>query len=680
MKKIINMNLSGRVITIEEDAYQSLQGYIDSLKNYFANEEGRDEIISDIENRIAEILHDKLKKGAAAITISDVDEIQSSIGRPQDFDSNADNSTAAGATGGGGAQQSTYVRRGRLYRSSSDKIIGGVCGGMAAYFNVEVTIIRVIWAILFFAGGAGFLLYILLWIFLPENNVTASIERRLYRNPDDRMIGGVAGGLASYFGIDVWIPRLIFAFPFLISIIVTIATAIANDYWWGPSFIFSGSFGGTTLAAYIILWLLIPEAGTVSEKMAMRGERANLNTIRDNIQEEMRQFGDRARNFGRDVSDRARNLGREAGDAGRSFGQRAGAAAESAGKGIGNAIALIFKGFFFFITGIIAFSLLIALIAMLIGGVGIIPFSDFFLDGFWQTFFGWGAFIFLLIVPIVNLVVFVARRIRKKPVNKSLSIAFGILWAIGITSTVFFAATMVRDFQDNAQTKPAEIVNIKKPAGNRLVVALKEDNRFIRRWMQFAGIEKFSKDSLQSSWIYLKRTQSPDSSFHLLIVKKSFGPDNVTAQRYAREISYNVSQQDSVLYLDGYYSVLKGSKFRGQHITLELQVPVGATTFINEEVYEQFNRHGRNTRIRVSKNGRSREWYYDEDSNWEAGVNQTMTKDGAEPQKKNRSRAEIEQELRELDEEQQEDVKQRKIDSIERVKQRQIDSIENSGR
>ena len=75
MKKIININLSGRVIPIEDAAYDSLQRYIESLRRYFANEEGRDEIINDIESRIAELMNDRIKKGAACVTEYDIEQI-----------------------------------------------------------------------------------------------------------------------------------------------------------------------------------------------------------------------------------------------------------------------------------------------------------------------------------------------------------------------------------------------------------------------------------------------------------------------------------------------------------------------------------------------------------------------------------------------------------------------------
>src|ERR1700754_125819 len=86
MKKIININFHSRVIPIEETAYEILQQYIESLRRYFANEEGRDEIISDIENRFADLFSETLKKGAPCITDADVNTIITSMGRPEEFE------------------------------------------------------------------------------------------------------------------------------------------------------------------------------------------------------------------------------------------------------------------------------------------------------------------------------------------------------------------------------------------------------------------------------------------------------------------------------------------------------------------------------------------------------------------------------------------------------------------
>ena len=142
MKKIININLSGRVIPIEDSAYESLQRYIESLRRYFANEEGRDEIINDIESRIAELMNDKVRRGATAVTDADIDEIITSMGRVEDFERTDAEEKAFSASGQASAaysqtQSEQPRRKGRLYRDGSDKFLGGVCAGIANYMNVD---------------------------------------------------------------------------------------------------------------------------------------------------------------------------------------------------------------------------------------------------------------------------------------------------------------------------------------------------------------------------------------------------------------------------------------------------------------------------------------------------------------------------------------------------------------
>src|SRR5688500_3885188 len=86
MKKVININFQGRVIPIEESAFEILKLYIESLRRYFAKEEGRDEIINDIEGRIGELFAERLKTGSTCITDEDVNNVIAGMGRPEDFE------------------------------------------------------------------------------------------------------------------------------------------------------------------------------------------------------------------------------------------------------------------------------------------------------------------------------------------------------------------------------------------------------------------------------------------------------------------------------------------------------------------------------------------------------------------------------------------------------------------
>ena len=207
MKKIININLSGRVVPIEDSAYEKLQEYIESLRRYFANEEGRDEIINDIESRIAELMSEKVRKGADSITDADVNEIANSMGRPEDFEGEEikEQSYASSASTAGSSQQSTQsqappkTKRG-LYRDTSDKFIGGVCSGIAAYLNVDPAIVRILFAIITFGGfGLGFMAYIILWIVLPAKDVEGYAGKDYSVILKAGMIGGVCSGLGCLF-------------------------------------------------------------------------------------------------------------------------------------------------------------------------------------------------------------------------------------------------------------------------------------------------------------------------------------------------------------------------------------------------------------------------------------------------------------------------------------------------
>ncbi|MGN6418826.1 MAG: PspC domain-containing protein, partial [Pseudobacter sp.] len=285
MKKVININFQGRVIPIEETAFDLLKQYIDSLRSYFAREEGRDEIINDIESRIAELFSERLKKGAVCITDEDVNQISASIGRPEDFDDDG-GSTGTQETAGEEAKQSQSQQqqqsqpgagqyatgRGRLYRNTDDKILGGVCSGLANYLGIDPVILRILFVLLV---APLFWVYILLWIVVPGKSVQTNITKRLYRSSDDKVFAGVAGGLAQYFHIDAWIPRLIFALPLLIALVSGPFNFFFDHDWGfsiGPKFI-TGSLGSTLFITYIILWIAVPVAVTASEKLEMRGEK-----------------------------------------------------------------------------------------------------------------------------------------------------------------------------------------------------------------------------------------------------------------------------------------------------------------------------------------------------------------------------------------------------------------------
>ncbi|MCB0696183.1 MAG: PspC domain-containing protein [Chitinophagaceae bacterium] len=164
MQRIIQITIGGRVIPIEELAYARLNDYITLLERQFSGEPGRDEIILDIESRIAELFAIRLENGAQSIDTSDVQKVIATLGNPSDFNENS----------GAGSQQANYQYTSqyepstrRLYRNPKDKMLGGVCSGIANYFDIDTVLVRLVFAILFLTMGVGLLAYILAWIIIP---------------------------------------------------------------------------------------------------------------------------------------------------------------------------------------------------------------------------------------------------------------------------------------------------------------------------------------------------------------------------------------------------------------------------------------------------------------------------------------------------------------------------------
>jgi phage shock protein PspC (stress-responsive transcriptional regulator) len=650
MKKIININLSGRVIPIEDAAYESLQRYIESLRRYFANEEGRDEIINDIESRIAELMNDKVKKGAPAVSEADIEEIITAMGRVEDFEEVDAAEPAAAATGasagtsdkGGNNPFANFkTPRGRLYRDSTDKIVGGVGSGIANYLGIDPAIIRIILVLLMFGAGTGFFLYILLWIFVPKRPLVSTATKRFFRNPDDRILGGVAGGIGAYFNFQPWTVRLIFAAPLLLNIFFGILNGlffnIHGDVF--PNFLI-GSFTGTFILAYIILWIILPEAKSTYEKMEMRGENVDVNRIKQNVQSEMESFKTQAQAFGQEVKETAQTWSKEAqgyvSTRGKSFAHEVSQSARPVASGIGQVIGILFKAFIFFFAGIFALAFFAIVIAFVFGGFGEIA-NNFLLEGFSQKFLAWTSILLVFGVPLIAIITWLIRRImRVQSHSRYLPWVFGGLWVIGIIFAAIFAGTMVRSNRYYNKT-PQEIA-VTQP-GERMIIGVQEPP------IQYSGTYSFlndddndsegwdiTNDSLKLSNIKLRFEKSEDANYHVTVWKYSAGRNRNEAAARASQIAYTVTSLDSLLNLGSGFAVGKDQKFRGQKVIVTVRVPVGKRVRFDESVNDRL--HSWNVRIR-EKNTYSRyrkEWDIDWDDDlyyeWKPGVDYIMNPDG----------------------------------------------------
>ena len=179
MNKTISINLSGMLFNLEEAAYNQLLNYLQTIKNYFSAAEGRDEIIGDIESRIAELFQERLRN-KQVILEQDVEDIIEIMGKPEVYaeEATAEGASAAGnATSGGDqnfAQEGTFTKEKRhLFRDPDEGMLGGVCIGVGHYLGIDPVWLRIAFLVGLFFFGSGPLVYLILWIALPKAESTA---------------------------------------------------------------------------------------------------------------------------------------------------------------------------------------------------------------------------------------------------------------------------------------------------------------------------------------------------------------------------------------------------------------------------------------------------------------------------------------------------------------------------
>ncbi|MGL5637308.1 MAG: PspC domain-containing protein [Bacteroidales bacterium] len=190
MKKTLTINLNNTVFHIDEDAYEILQKYLDELKSYFATETDGAEIIGDVEARISELFSERMRYGLQVITTTNVEEIISMLGQPSDYglfeedsehfnDQNAENNEPKISV------EPTRIKK-RLYRDKDNAIIGGVASGLAAYLNIEASVLRLIMILIFFfmfitppTSLSFIFVYLIMWIIIPPaDSVAQKLEMK----------------------------------------------------------------------------------------------------------------------------------------------------------------------------------------------------------------------------------------------------------------------------------------------------------------------------------------------------------------------------------------------------------------------------------------------------------------------------------------------------------------------
>jgi phage shock protein PspC (stress-responsive transcriptional regulator) len=619
MKKIININLSSRLIPIEDTAYELLKNYLDSLNRHFGAEEGGEEIVGDIENRIAEVFQDKLKKGAHCITDEDVNAMIRVMGRPEQLEEETVTRPLEKESASAGKGQTPPPQSKRLMRDDNDKIVGGVCSGIASYFGIDPVIVRILTFLLILAWGTGLIVYLVLWLVLPSSrSLKNPVRKRLYRNPDNRVIGGVCSGIAAYANIDPVVPRILFVLPLLAIIFTSI---FRNWHWfWFPGFFFPLSVGTlpTLWLLYIILWISVPKAKTVTEKLEMRGEKVDL----QNIANAMRGSQEEKKN--------------EAGPSG-----PVAAAEETSApaayyrrdnrSGLREALVLLLKIFGYFILALIVITIGCVLLAVAGGFVGLstttslmLPYRGLILAGPLQHILAWPAILLTIGVPVVAIIWVLIKLITGfRPKTRYVGPTLLVLWIIGVICAAWLCVSVGQDFRMNYQESSA--LQLVQPRNGRLVLSRTPSNYSFGGWNPLSTVIEVGEDTLILKTIGLDIGQSRDDSFHVEVIRSSNGHSLDQARRYAQSIHLPITQQDSLLYIPEGFTIPRGSAFRNQHVRIRVLVPTGKHVRVDDNLRI----------IRRFRNWGGRwDWHEQEWDNgfrsdhWDYGRDYQMTPDG----------------------------------------------------
>jgi phage shock protein PspC (stress-responsive transcriptional regulator) len=600
MKKVININFQGRILPIEEASYETLKQYIESLRQYFDAEEGRDEIINDIECRIAELCDDRLKKGAVCITEDDMRLIIESIGRPADFEAQ-DGFEATTSANASNAKQEQFSDNDenpkRLYRDEQNKVIGGVCAGIANYLKLDPLLVRVLWILLF---GISFFAYVLLWIAVPNTSTKeiGGVRKRLFRDIDTKMIGGVCAGLSKYFGVRVGIIRLLFLLPTLLLVFNWNHFHLFQFWEFDdfPNFI-ELTFSPSAVFVYIVLWLVLPEAKTTADKLEMRGEKVDINSIKNTIQTDMEGFGKRAQTWGSTIYNKAKtNDAQSAQTASNSVPEPAqrGGCLHFAGR----TITILFKAFVYFVLGIITISILAALFGVGIVTTGLLPLRRFILEDGAHNWYAYAIIVFFIWVPVIGIVTAIIRKIAGiKKANVWVRGGFWSLWALSWIFIPLFFATLTKSFskQNDPQEQTFSLPNAKV---NYLEVSAQPKLKYYNHtWLKIEPFTSYlDQDTAYVRNLRIRIVKAAADSFEVKYVRISNGKTLQEAERLASLINFDLQQKDSTLFLDKGIAINKTDKFRNQHVIMTLAVPVGKRFKITNKGWAQVN-------VRINKKG-----------------------------------------------------------------------------
>jgi hypothetical protein len=392
--------------------------------------------------------------------------------------------------------------------------------------------------------------------------------------------------------------------------------------------IFYGFSGSLTLT-YIILWAVIPKAVTATEKMEMKGEKIDLASIKNKIQDELQGV---KKHFDENKDIWASNIKIKSSE----FTQEVKETARPAGRRFFRFIAAIFKVFVFFILGISALTLFAVGTAIVVVGVSLMPLKDFVVNSNMIQLYGWGTVLLFLLLPIVALLVYFLRKLTGIKARSSWLVwTWGALWTLGWIPFTMFFVTVSKEFKRSGQIK--QTVQLTQPFSGKMKLMFNDpqggfypidfDFNDYTDEGDIVGV-KLSKreDSMLLNNMRICLQKSNDDSFHVILIKRARASSNEDAEKFASQISFSVIQADSLLTLPSGFVIDKKSKFRNQQIIILVEVPVGKEVYIDRRA-NNFNWYN----IRGGARGFTLKFNEDNDDvSWRTGVWYKMTESGIE--------------------------------------------------
>ncbi|MBM1107685.1 PspC domain-containing protein [Aurantibacter crassamenti] len=484
MNKTVNINLANVLFHIDEEAYNKMRRYLESIKRSFANTAGSDEILADIEARIAELFHEKLENERQVITEKEVDEVIAIMGQPEDYMVDED------------------------------------------IFEDEPK--------------------------TSNTNTNGKRTKKFYRDTEHKYVAGVSSGLAHYFNIDpLWIR--------LLWIILTI-----------------GSTGGFILI-YGLLWILIPEASTTSQKLDMRGEAINISNIERKVKEGFDDVAAKVKNA--DYS-KVKNSGKTFFDT------------------VGDIIMFLFKIFGKFIGIILIVIGASAIIGMFIGMLTVgtldwihLPGLENILDNITGTsVWVWSLLIFFAVGIPFFFLLYLGLKILVNNLKSIGSIAKFSLLGLWLISIICLIVMGIKEAAAHAYSggitteKELYLENSTDTLNIELVrTDLWDNGSNVRMDDMVMTYDDDGQPILLSDDVRFRIKKSNDTIIRIEVKREANGPSVVEARSVAEEINYSYNVIGNTLILNDFLTTNSESKFKDQEVRVNLYLPVGTTIKYNSE-------------------------------------------------------------------------------------------------